>query len=50
MDVSAEIERRALTDLLDAAYKFYENPANQKAYDEWKHSEEAERYRKARQA
>ena len=40
----AEIERRALEGLLDAANAFYENPANKQAFEAWKNSEEAKQY------
>ena len=50
MSIADEIERRALTDLLQAAQEFYENSANRKAFEDWKQSEEAKRYLKACQA
>lgn len=50
MDVGAEIERRALSDLLQAAQEFYESPANRKAFEDWKQSEETKQYLKACQA
>lgn len=40
----AEIERRTLEGLLDAANAFYENPANKQAFETWKNSEEAKQY------
>lgn len=44
MHVNAEIERRTLQSLLDAANAFYENPANRQAFEAWKKSEEGKKY------
>ncbi|MCX4317749.1 MAG: hypothetical protein OSJ52_14105 [Lachnospiraceae bacterium] len=40
----AEIERRALTDLLEAAKEFYKNPANMQAFEAWEKSKEGKEY------
>lgn len=42
----AEIERRTLLDLLEAAKVYYENPQNKKAFEEWQNSDEGKRYAK----
>lgn len=42
----AEIERRTLRDLLEAAKAFYENPENMKAFEEWQKSDEGKAYAK----
>jgi len=46
MDTAEEIRRRTLTYLLDEANKFYANPENRKAYEEWAKTEEAKEYEK----
>lgn len=40
----AEIERLALTDLLESAMTFYQDPVNQQAFEVWKNSKEAQEY------
>lgn len=40
----AEIERRTLLELLEAAKAYYENPENLKAYEEWRNSDEGKAY------
>lgn len=42
----AEIERRTLLDLLEAAKVFYENPENMKAFEEWQNSDEGKEHAK----
>lgn len=42
----AEIERRTLRDLLEAAKAFYENPENMKAFEDWQKSDEGKAYAK----
>lgn len=40
----AEIERRTLTNLLEAAKAYYENPANMQAFEAWEQSKEGKEY------
>lgn len=40
----AEIERRILTDLLEAAKEYYKNPANMRAFEAWENSKEGKEY------
>lgn len=39
-DLSAEIEKHTLTQLLSAANAFYSKPENQQAFENWKKSKE----------
>jgi hypothetical protein len=42
--VYAEIERRTLTALLEAATTYYKNPANKQAFEAWEKSKEGKNY------
>lgn len=42
--LDAEIERRTIRNLADMVREFYKDPANRKAYQEWRNSEAAKPY------